>query len=211
MLTRIVSKKNRLKRVFCLSLIAAFIFSPSFIVQCSAASLWLNGHDLYSMQGGREFKTGDIVTVMVSEETTAQQSASTNTVDDSQLEIKSSPEIPVFKKFVNQLVGKNEVKNNWRGNGETTRSGKLAGTVTTRVLEVLKNGSLILEGFRSIRVNKETQLLKVRGIARPQDIDSTNTINSKLLAEAEIKYEGKGSVGSTQRPGLMTKISNFIF
>ncbi len=175
-------------------------------------SLWLNGRDLYSTQGGsREYKPGDILTISIAEEATAQQSATTNTTDDSSLEVKSATKIPFFKKVVDRFTGKNEIKNSWKGNGQTTRSGKLEGTVTATVLEVLPNGNLIIEGSRAIRVNKETQIMRVHGTARPQDIDSNNTINSKLLANAEIKYEGKGAVGSTQRPGLMTKISNWLF
>ena len=177
----------------------------------AAGSLWMGGRDLYSRQGGREFKPGDIITVKIDESATAKQQASTNTDDNTQVEIKSNPQIPFFKKVVNQFIGKNEIKNNWEGSGTTTRSGSLAGTVSATVLEVLPNGNLLVEGSRAIRVNKETQHLKVRGTARPQDIDASNTIDSKMLADAEIEYEGKGSVGSTQRPGLMTKISNWLF
>jgi len=193
-------------RCFCIIIISIIISQASF-----GASLWLNGRDLYSSQGSREFKPGDIITVVIAEESTAQQAATTNTQDNSQLEIKAEPQIPFFKKLTRQFIGKDEVKNNWQGTGTTTRSGKLAGTVTATVLEVLPNGNLLVEGARSTRVNKETQIFKVRGIARPQDIDSKNQVNSKLLANAEIKYEGKGSVGSTQRPGIITKITNFLF
>lgn len=177
----------------------------------SAGSLWLNGRDLYSSQGAQEFKAGDIITVVISEAATAQQAATTNSQDDSELEIKSNPQIPFFKKVVSQFIGKSEIKNTWKGNGTTTRSGKLDGTVTTTIMEILPNGNLLLEGTRSVRVNRETQLLRVKGVARPRDISSTNQIKSSLLANADIKYEGKGSVGSTQKPGLMTQITQFVF
>ena len=176
-----------------------------------AAPLWSTGRDLYSSVGGKEYRAGDIITILVSEEATAQQSATTNTQEDSSLEVKTGPSIPFFDKVVNQFTGKNEVKNSSKGNGTTSRSGRLAGTVTAKVLEVLPNGNLLLEGTRSMRVNKETQLMRVRGIVRPEDIDAKNQVDSKKLADAEIKYEGKGAVGGTQRPGLMTKIGNLLF
>ncbi len=68
-----------------------FGFSQAF-----GASLWLNGRDLYSSQGSREFKPGDIITIVVNEESTAQQAATTNTQDDSSLEVKTTPSIPFF-------------------------------------------------------------------------------------------------------------------
>jgi flagellar L-ring protein precursor FlgH len=174
-------------------------------------SLWLNGRDLYSSQGSREFKPGDIITVQIAEESSAQQAATTNTQDDTSMEVKSAPAIPLFKNAFKNFIGKNEVKNAWKGNGTTTRSGKLAGTITATVIEIMANGNLLVEGTRAIRVNRETQMLKVRGVARPQDIDSKNTISSKFLADAEIKYEGKGSVGQTQKPGIFTQITNVLF
>lgn len=177
----------------------------------SAASLWLNGRDLYSSQGAHEYKAGDIITVVIAESATAQQAAKTNTQDDAAIEIKSDPQVPFFKKVVSQFIGKNEIKNSTNGNGTTTRTGKLDGTVTTTIMEVLPNGNLMLEGSRSVRVNRETQILRIKGIARPRDINANNEVKSSLLANADIKYEGKGSIGSTQKPGLMTQITQFVF
>ncbi|MBI3037833.1 flagellar basal body L-ring protein FlgH [bacterium] len=197
--------------MFKSNFIFAVIFLAGFSESLLGAPLWLTGRDLYSSKNSRVYHPGDIITVLIAEEATAQQAASTNTQDDSQLEVKSSPAIPFFQKAVSQFLGKNEVKNGWKGNGTTTRSGKLTGTVTATVLEVFSNGNLLIEGSRSIRVNREAQIMRVRGVARPRDIDMNNSINSKLLADAEVKYEGKGTVGSVQKPGLMTRIANFIF
>ena len=178
---------------------------------CSAASLWLSGKDLYSAKGARDFIPGDIVTIVVSENATAQSGATTQTQKDSTMEVTSGPQIPFLKKIVNQFVGKNETKVDFNGNGTTTRVGKLSGTITATVLEVMSNGNLLIEGSRSIRVNRETQIMRVRGVARPQDIDATNSVDSKLLADAQIKFDGKGSVGRVNNPGLITKFMNTIF
>ncbi len=193
---------------YCCILIACLLLTAG---SASAASMWLNGRDLYSTQGGREFKPGDIVTIQIEEEATAQQGATTNLQKDASVEMKADPVIPFFKKISDKFVGKNEVKNKMQGQGTTSRTGKLNGTVTAQVLEVLPNGNILLEGTRATRVNKETQILRVRGVARPQDVDYKNTVSSKVLANAEIKFEGKGAVGATQRPGIMTKIAHFIF
>lgn len=202
---------NMPRNNYGLLILVSLLFVSSACSPLSAGSLWLQGRDLYSTQAGKEYKPGDIITVIISEETTAQSAATTNTQADTSMEVKSDPPIPFFNPLVKKFIGKNQVTNSRKGNGTTTRSGKLAGTVTASVLEVLPNGNLLIEGRRSMRVNKETEIMRVRGIARPQDIDSKNSVNSKALADAEIKYEGKGAVGSTQRPGIFTKISNFLF
>lgn len=175
------------------------------------ASLWLSGNDLYSSKNSREFKPGDIVTIVISEESNAQSKATTNSQKDSKTEITTGPKIPFFKGVVDKFIGKNEFKNQFDGAGTTTRSGKLTGTITATIIEVLGNGNLLVEGSRSIMVNRENQIMRVRGVARPKDIDAGNSVNSKLLADAQIKFDGNGSVGRVNRPGLMTKFFNVIF
>jgi flagellar L-ring protein precursor FlgH len=195
-------------RKISLLIVCAFIFISSAL---PAASLWLGGNDLYSSKGARDFRPGDIITIVISEESNAQSKATTQTQKDSTTEIKSAPQIPFFKNVVNQFIGKNEFKNEFDGQGTTTRSGKLTGTVTATILEVMQNGNLLLEGSRSIRVNRETQIMRVRGVARPRDIDSNNSVNSKLLADAQIKFDGNGAVGRVNKPGLITQFINVIF
>lgn len=172
----------------------------------AAGSLWLSGNDLYSSKNSREYRPGDIITIVISEESNAQSKATTNTQKDSTVEVSSGPEIPIVKNLVKNFVGKTESSSEFDGAGTTTRSGKLTGTITATVLEVMSNGNLLVEGSRSIVVNRETQIMKVRGVARPRDIDANNIINSKLLADAQIKFDGRGVVGRANRPGIVTRL-----
>jgi len=172
----------------------------------SASSLWLGGNDLYSSKNAREYQPGDIITIVISEESNAQSKATTNTQKESTNEVSTGPEIPIVKNLVKNFVGKTESNTEFDGEGTTTRSGKLTGTITATVLEILGNGNLLVEGSRSIVVNRETQIMKVRGVARPRDIDGNNTINSKLLADAQIKFDGRGVVGRVNRPGIVTRL-----
>ena len=178
---------------------------------CQARSLWLNGNDLYSAKGSRDFRPGDIITIVISEQSNAQSRATTKTQKDSSIEAHSGPRIPVLKNVMSQFVGKAETSAEFDGQGTTTRSGNLTGTVTASVIEVLDNGNVLIEGSRSIRVNNETQLMRVRGVARSRDIDINNSISSQLLADAQIKFDGQGAVGRTNRPGFLTRVFNTIF
>jgi flagellar L-ring protein precursor FlgH len=178
---------------------------------CSAASLWLSGNDLYSNRGGKDYQAGDIITIVISEESNAQSKATTSTQKQSTTEVTSGPKIPTFKKLIDKFVGNHEINNEFDGSGTTTRSGRLSGTLTAKVLEVLPNGNLLIEGSRSIMVNRETQIMRVRGIARPRDVDASNSVNSRLLADAQIKFDGKGAIGRANRQGLITKFMDVIF
>jgi flagellar L-ring protein precursor FlgH len=78
---------------------------------------------------------------------------------------------------------------------------------------VLPNGNLIVQGTQEVRTDREVRVLTVSGIARPEDITATNTINSSQLAEARISYGGRGDVTNMQKPpasqALMEKFSPF--
>lgn len=195
---------HRIKIILAMSLMCVV----SHVV--SAGSLWLSGNDIYSSKNSREYQPGDIITIVISEESNAQSKATTSTQKDSSTEVKSGPEIPIVKNLVKNFVGKTEVSSDFDGQGTTTRSGKLTGTITATVLEILGNGNLLVEGSRSIMVNRETQIMKVRGIARPRDIGANNTINSKLLADAQIKFDGRGAIGRPNRPGIVTRLFQSI-
>ena len=201
-------RKNKISVVLLICLGSSCLPSS----QVAAASLWLNGNDLYSSQGAaRNYQPGDIITIKISESTSAQSKATTKTEKESKTEVTAQPRIPIFKKVMNKIVGEQKINNEFDGEGTTTRSGSLDGTITATVLEILPNGNLLIEGSRNIAVNKENQIMRVRGVARPKDIDAKNTIDSKLLADAQIKFDGKGTVSRANRHGFMTRIFDSVF
>ena len=74
--------------VLCLSIL-------SFAPQAEAVSLWLNGNDLYSSQGAaRNYQPGDIITIKISESTSAQSKATTKTEKETKTEASTSPYSP---------------------------------------------------------------------------------------------------------------------
>jgi flagellar L-ring protein precursor FlgH len=99
------------------------------------------------------------------------------------------------------------------GAGAIKRSEKISITMAAVVQGVLPNGNLIVQGTQEVRTDREVRVLTVSGIARPEDITATNTINSSQLAEARISYGGRGDMTNMQKPpasqALMEKFSPF--
>ncbi|MDH5730105.1 MAG: flagellar basal body L-ring protein FlgH, partial [Gammaproteobacteria bacterium] len=73
------------------------------------------------------------------------------------------------------------------------------------------NGELIVEGEQYIDFNNDTQKISVYGRVRPQDIASDNTILSSRMADAEIEFSGEGLISSRGKPGIITRIFNWLF
>ena len=83
--------------------------------------------------------------------------------------------------------------------------------MSARVVKVLENGNLVVEGSKVVEINEEKEIIKIKGVVRPQDIEADNTIYSYNIADAEITYSGKGTVHNGHRPGLLSKLLNWIF
>ena len=86
------------------------------------------------------------------------------------------------------------------GQGDIKRSETLNINVAATVEAVLPNGNFEIGGSQEIRLNNELRELQIRGIIRPEDILSDNTIPSDKIAEARIAYGGRGVSSDLQRP-----------
>jgi flagellar L-ring protein precursor FlgH len=94
-----------------------------------------------------------------------------------------------------------------QGQGSTSRGAVLTATLSARVVHVLPNGYLVLEGTKRVQVNSENQVITVRGVVRPFDLDPTNSISSDRVAQMELLVNGKGVVGdSIKRPFILWRL-----
>jgi flagellar L-ring protein precursor FlgH len=94
-----------------------------------------------------------------------------------------------------------------QGTGETSRGAVLTANLSARVTHVLPNGYLVIEGTKRVQVSSENQVVTVRGVIRPVDLDPTNTVASNRIAQMEIQVNGKGVVNdSIHRPNFLYRL-----
>jgi flagellar L-ring protein precursor FlgH len=93
------------------------------------------------------------------------------------------------------------------GEGTTGRQTTLTTVVSARVTHVLVNGNLVVEGTRHLNVNSENQEITIRGVIRPIDLDTTNSVPSQRLAQMELQVNGKGIVNdAVRRPNFLYRL-----
>ncbi len=163
--------------------------------------------NLYS--DSRAHGIGDPLTVTISETTTAQSSANTKTAHDDSVNVNGGAGL--LQRLFHDLTLTSTNSRSSNGNGQTTRSGTLNTTIAVLVKDVLPNGTLRIEGSRLIGINRENQRVTFVGTVRPEDIAPDNSIPSSLIADVQIRYDGKGIVGDTQRPGILSRLFRFLF
>ena len=185
-----------------------------------SGSIWKQGMANYYLDR-RARNVGDIVTVRIIEESTASQEASTETGRTSNIDaaLEDTFGLPDDYGMANFLSSgqsfsptfKGNYDRKFQGGGTTVRKDKLVSTVTASIVEKLPGGNLRIEAKREIKVNREKQHVTLAGIIRPEDISTFNTILSTQIAEAQIKFTGKGVLGDTQGQGWFVRILDWLW
>ena len=165
----------------------------------------------FSILGDRKSRrVDDVVTVMVGESNTAKNTAQTRTASQSKGEVGVAAGTGMLG-FVPGAGFKSGMESGFQGQGNTVREGSMQAVVSARIVEVLSNGTLRIEGAKQVVVNEETEVLTVSGLLRPEDISADNTVPSGRLADAKISYSGQGSTANAEKPGYLARFLDWLF
>ncbi len=150
----------------------------------------------------------DLVTIVVSESLSAVASGVTNTSRKSSAtsNIAGLAGVATVSPRIATPLG---VSGNQQlqGQGQTSRNMTLSTTISARVIGITQNGTLLVEGTKDISVNSEKQTISVRGLVRPTDLTTANTISSTQVADLAIHVNGKGVVGDAiRRPNFLYRL-----
>ncbi|TCS37716.1 flagellar L-ring protein precursor FlgH [Paucimonas lemoignei] len=175
-----------------------------------ASSLLARAENLYQAEqfralvaDKRAYRVGDNLTVLVYENASATATAGTSS--DKSVGVNYS----VVANNTNKQ-GALSAGDEAQGKGRIQRTGRLLAQLTVTVKTIEPSGLLAVSGEQVIAVNDETQEIKLEGKVRPSDIGENNTVISTRLSDAKISYIGEGILGDRQRPGIITRILNWL-
>ncbi len=173
----------------------------------SPGSLYVPGGRWGDLAGDlRASQVGDLVTILVSDQATAISRGATASSRKSSLKAG----VPaLWGPRLGSLANLAELGSSTQldGAGTTSRSNTLSTTLTARVIDVLPNGYLVLEGAKEVQANSERQKVTIRGVVRWNDISPRNTVLSDRVGQMEIRIDGKGVVAdATRRPNFLYRI-----
>ena len=164
-------------------------------------SLWSAANALGDLSSDyRARNVNDTIVVQVSVQTSAAQSGNVN----SQRAFNASSGITglvgdIATKGLNPLFNANS-SSTLKGQGATASNTTFSTSLTGQIIAVLANGNMVIEAERQIAMNNQHEDLIIRGIVRPGDISSSNTIPSAALSNLEIEMKGKGIISDSVRP-----------
>jgi flagellar L-ring protein precursor FlgH len=169
-----------------------------------------NSSSLFLFHDVKARTTNDIVTIQINENASASNTANTSTQKNTNATMAAPGAFGLersshmdFTKLLDLSTGLS-----FGGQGATSRSGQLQAWVSARVVEVLPNGDLVIEGTKDVTINRERQSMSIRGVIRQVDIATNNIVQSTSIAHMEVKFDGKGIVSTANNPGFITWLFN---
>lgn len=182
-------------------------------------SLWSprSPHGLVADQ--RAYNVGDLVTISITESAKASGLAITQTSKDSGMKVGIASLFGLsypMKSFTDNTVNadtalETTLGTTSKGEGKTERQSSFTTYLTARVIQVLPNNHLLIQGRRHLRVNNETEVVTLTGIVRPQDIDRNNVVPSTKVADARLEISGVGVVSDKQRVGWFQRLFDHLW
>ena len=167
----------------------------------SPGSLWSDDGKLVGIASDyKAARVGDIVTIVVVQDVTAQNAGDVATART----YTANSGITALPAGIKTT----KVQSLFSPNSSATLAGKSSASTTStlrtrlagRVVAVLPTGQLVLEAERQVTMNNERQTVLVRGLARPGDIAPDNSVLSNNLGNLELELKGKGVLSDGTRP-----------
>jgi flagellar L-ring protein precursor FlgH len=163
---------------------------------------------------------GDLLTVKIEESAITSDSGSTNVNKkyDTFKFLLSKIFFPSFQMnqgFTETITGGTEpgfdvsAEKKYTANADRASAQKAQTNLEVRIVEVINRDQFLIRGQRTMKLNGKNTKVFVSGVIREQDIDSSNSISSTLIADATIEINGQ-VLGEDLEPGLIEKVLGLV-
>lgn len=160
----------------------------------------------------RDYRVGDIITVLLSESTQAARSLNNETSRESSNDVVPAG-LATAIQSANVTMNGNRLLDGLKtdgaaisnkGTGVADQRASLSGSVAATVIEVQANGNLVVRGEKQLSLSEGGEVIQVSGVIRPDDVSAINTVQSRRLANAQISYKAVGDLANATRAGWGT-------
>jgi flagellar L-ring protein precursor FlgH len=175
----------------------------------SPGAIWTDTGRLTRMNTDvRAMRPNDLISVVVEENLAA---STDGQVKNSRASSASSQITSLFgllkaSNALQNLVGQtsNQALN---AQGASATNSSLTTVFGGQVVEVLSNGTLVIEAARQVEFSQQTQTIVLRGLVRPEDISQQNQVLSTAISSLELEVRGKGIVNdATYRQNALVRL-----
>lgn len=180
-------------------------------------AIYQAGYAMPLFQDLRARQVGDILTILLLEQTQASKKAETTadkttdtrisnpTILGKQVQFDLPGALPLDNRHDANLETSLSSNHAFDGSGQSSQSNSLTGEISVTVAEVLPNGNLVVQGEKMLTLNQGHEHIRVSGIVRAEDVGTDNTVASTKVANARIVYAGQGEIQSANTMGWLAR------
>lgn len=165
-----------------------------------------NDHPLFEDRRARN--VGDVLTIVISETTTASQSSS-NSASHAGKITAATPTITggssgttLLNPFGLSSSSSGSLADKSAGVGNNV----FTGTITVTVVEVLGNGNLLVGGEKQVAINQASEYVRFSGVINPSTITGINTVQSTQVADVHVEYKGSTSIDKSTITSMLGRV-----
>lgn len=153
-------------------------------------------------------RVGDLITIVVDEQTKLSERTSTVATEDRGSRLSLNPNALSTVRLGPEKSLQSGLTHNTRDVGQQSRDGDIVGVITVKVTELDDLGNASVSGTKALLVDGRKQEILLEGTVRPDDVSSTNTVQSSRIADASITFKGK-KIGA--RKGILGSILSIFW
>ncbi len=165
----------------------------------TSGSLWLSDGRLVRLgTDAKAARLHDVVMIVVTESLAASTDGQVKNTRASNANTNITSLFGTLAKAnaLQNLVGQTSASG-LTAQGQSTTNSSLTTTFGAEVVDVLPNGMLVVQATRQLTFSQQTQLIKLRGLVRPEDVSAQNQVLSTAMTDLELEVTGKGIINDT--------------
>lgn len=148
---------------------------------------------------------GDTLTINLVERTTAQKSANAAADRSSSMSAGVAALGGVSVGSLGRLSVEAGSDSGFAGQGSAAANNAFTGTITVTVIDVYPNGNLLVSGEKQVAINQGNEFIRFSGVVNPNNVTTSNTVQSTQVADARIEYKGSGFIDESTRMGWLQR------
>ena len=164
------------------------------------------GAGLSLFRDHRPWQVGDIVTVQITQAATATKNVSQNIGRNDSIASNLNALFGLNPRNISHANLNYNSANSLQGSGATAQSDSFIATMSSMVRRIRPNGDLVVAGEEKVQLVGGNEYIRIAGVVRPEDILSTNIVQSQQMAEAHIEFSGDGQTYLAPQMGFLQRL-----
>ncbi len=148
---------------------------------------------------------GDILTITISEKTTAGKTAASSASKTGSTSAAVTKLFGAPSTTTADLGLTTSGANKFEEKGAVSSANTFTGTIGVTVIDVMENGNLIVSGEKQIALDKGVEYVRFSGVVSPDTIAVGNVVQSTQVADARFEYRTNTRIDRSEMGSMLSR------